>query len=198
MNDRPETTVPAREILDFWFDKADSPEFGKSQKKWFEKNLDFDSEVRSRFLSQYELAVSGQLDSWQDSPQECLAFIILLDQFSRNMFRGTPQAFAADDRALIAAEKAVKNQFDRELLPVQRWFIYLPFEHSENLAHQQKSVELFSQLGSDSDSQMVIDYAKRHLEVIARFGRFPHRNQILGRETTLEEAEFLKQPGSGF
>ncbi|NJK74674.1 MAG: DUF924 domain-containing protein [Richelia sp. CSU_2_1] len=198
MNDRPETTVPAREILDFWFDKADSPEFGKSQKKWFEKNLDFDSEVRSRFLSQYELAVSGQLDAWQDSAQECLALIIILDQFSRNMFRGTPQAFAADDRALIAAEKAVKNQFDRELLPVQRWFIYLPFEHSENLAHQQKSVELFSQLGSDSDSQMVIDYAKRHLEVIARFGRFPHRNQILGRETTLEEAEFLKQPGSGF
>ncbi|MGL5058554.1 MAG: DUF924 family protein [Microcoleus sp.] len=192
------TTSPAREILDFWFGKPDSPEFGNSQKKWFEKNLDFDSEVRSRFLQQYELAVSDRLNAWQDSPQECLAFIILLDQFSRNMFRGTPQAFAADGRALSAAEKAVKNKFDREFLPVQRWFIYLPFEHSENLSHQQKSVELFSQLGSDADSKMVIDYAKRHLEVIERFGRFPHRNQILGRETTPEEAEFLKQPGSGF
>jgi uncharacterized protein (DUF924 family) len=198
MNDRPETALPAREILDFWFGESNSPEFGKSQKKWFEKNLEFDSEVRSRFLLQYELAVSGQLDSWQDSARECLALIIILDQFSRNMFRGTPQAFAADSKALIAAEKAVKNKFDRVLLPVQRWFIYLPFEHSENIENQQKSVELFSQLGGDSENEMVIDYARRHLEIIDRFGRFPHRNQILGRETTPEEAEFLKQPGSGF
>jgi uncharacterized protein (DUF924 family) len=198
MNDRPETALPAREILDFWFGESNSPEFGKSQKKWFEKNLEFDSEVRSRFLSQYELAVSGQLDSWQDSARECLALIIILDQFSRNMFRGTPQAFAADSKALIAAEKTVKNKFDRVLLPVQRWFIYLPFEHSENIENQQKSVELFSQLGGDSENEMVIDYARWHLEIIDRFGRFPHRNQILGRETTPEEAEFLKQPGSGF
>lgn len=198
MNDRAETRLPAQEILDFWFGKSNSPEFGKSQKKWFEKDLAFDSEVRSRFLPQYESAVSGQLDSWQDYPQECLALIILLDQFSRNMFRGTPQAFAADSKALIAAEQAVNNKFDRELLPVQRWFIYLPFEHSENLAHQQKSVELFSQFSNDPDSAFVFDYARRHLEIIERFGRFPHRNQILGRETTPEEAEFLKQPGSGF
>ena len=190
--------MPAQEILDFWFGKSNSPEFGKSQKKWFEKNVDFDSEVRSRFLSQYELAVSGQLDSWQDSAQECLALIIILDQFSRNMFRGTSQAFATDSKALIAADRAVKNKFDRSLLAVQRWFLYLPFEHSENIEHQQKSVELFSQLGGDSENEMVIDYARRHLEIIERFGRFPHRNQILGRETTPEEAEFLKQPGSGF
>ncbi|MCU0544720.1 MAG: DUF924 domain-containing protein [Oscillatoriaceae cyanobacterium Prado104] len=198
MNDRAETRLPAQEILDFWFGKSNSPEFGKSQKKWFEKNLDFDSEVRSRFLVQYELAVSGQLDDWQDSPQECLALIILLDQFSRNMFRGTPRTFAADGKALIVADRAVKNKFDRALLPVQRWFIYLPFEHSENLEHQQKSVELFNQLRGEPDSELVIDYARRHLEIIERFGRFPHRNQILGRETTPEEAEFLKQPGSGF
>jgi uncharacterized protein (DUF924 family) len=185
-------------IPEIRFGKPNSPEFGKSQKKWFEKNLDFDSEVRSRFLPQYELAVSGQLDDWQDSPQECLALIITLDQFSRNMFRGTPQAFATDSKAVIAADRAVTNKFDRELLPVQRWFIYLPFEHSENIEHQHKSVELFSQLGGEPDSEMVIDYAKRHLAVIDRFGRFPHRNQILDRETTAEEAEFLKQPGSGF
>lgn len=186
------------EVLDFWFGRSNSPEFGKVQNKWFEKNLAFDEKVRSGFLSQYELAASGQLDSWQESPESCLALIILLDQFPRNMFRGTPQAFATDSKALAAAEQAVKNNFDRQLLPVQRWFIYLPFEHSENLEHQQKSVELFSNLQGEPDSESVINYAIRHLKIIERFGRFPHRNEIIGRETTPEEAEFLKQPGSGF
>lgn len=186
------------EVLDFWFGRSNSPEFGKVQKKWFEKNEDFDAQVRSHFLPQYELAASGQLESWQDSPENCLALILLLDQFGRNMFRGTPQSFATDSKALASAEYAVNNNFDGELLTVQKWFIYLPFEHSENLEHQQKSVELFSNLQGEPDSQSVIDYAIRHLEIIERFGRFPHRNQILGRETTPEEAEFLKQPGSGF
>ena len=153
MNNQSHTSLKVNEVLDFWFGRSNSPEFGKIQKKWFEKDLAFDEEVRSGFLSQYELA---------------------------------------------AAEQAVKNKFDRELLPVQRWFIYLPFEHSENLEHQQKSVELFSNLQGETDSELVINYAIRHLEVIERFGRFPHRNQILGRETTPEEAEFLKQPGSAF
>ena len=186
------------EVLDFWFGRSHSPEFGKVQKKWFKKDADFDAEVRSRFMQQYELAASGQLDSWQDSPDRCLALILLLDQFPRNMFRGTPQAFATDSKALATAEYAVNNNFDRELLTVQKWFIYLPFEHSENLEQQQKSVELFRQLSGDTDSDSVIEYAMQHLEIIQRFGRFPHRNQILGRETTPEEAEFLKQPGSGF
>ncbi len=186
------------EVLDFWFGRSNSPEFGKVQRKWFEKDEDFDTEVRSGFLPQYELAASGKLDSWQESPDNCLALIILLDQFGRNMFRGTPQAFATDSKALAAAQYAVNNNFDRELLTVQKWFIYLPFEHSEDLEHQQKSVELFSRLQGEPDSKSVIDYAIRHLEIIERFGRFPHRNQILGRETTPEEAEFLKQPGSGF
>ena len=114
------------------------------------------------------------------------------------MFRGTPQAFATDSKALATAEYAVKNNFDRGLLTVQKWFIYLPFEHSENLEQQQKSVELFRHLSGEPDSDSVIEYAMQHLEIIQRFGRFPHRNQILGRETTSEEAEFLKQPGSGF
>jgi len=186
------------EVLDFWFGRSHSPEFGKVQKKWFKKDADFDAEVRSRFRQQYELAACGQLDSWQDSPDNCLALILLLDQFPRNMFRGTPQAFATDSKALAIAEYAVNNKFDRELLTVQKWFIYLPFEHSENLEKQQKSVELFRQLSGDTDSTSVIEYAMQHLEIIQRFGRFPHRNQILGRETTPEEAEFLKQPGSGF
>ena len=186
------------EVLDFWFGGLDSPEFGKVQKKWFEKDADFDTEVRSGFLPQYELASSSQLQFWQDSPENCLALILLLDQFPRNMFRETPQAFATDSKALAAAEYAVNNNFDSQLLTVQKWFIYLPFEHSENLEHQQKSVELFSNLQGEPDSQSVIDYAIRHLEIIERFGRFPHRNQILGRKTTIEETEFLKQPGSGF
>jgi len=186
------------EVLDFWFGRSNSPEFGKVQKKWFKKDADFDAEVRSRFLQQYELAASGQLDSWQNSPDNCLALILLLDQFPRNMFRGTPQAFATDSKALATAEYAVNNKFDGGLLTVQKWFIYLPFEHSENLENQQKSVELFRQLSGDTDSDSVIEYAMQHLEIIQRFGRFPHRNQILGRETTPEEAEFLKQPGSEF
>jgi len=114
------------------------------------------------------------------------------------MFRGTPQAFATDKKALATAEYAVNNNFDRELLTVQKSFIYLPFQHSENLENQQKSVELFSQLSGEADSNSLIEYAMQHWKIIERFGRFPHRNQILGRETTPEEAEFLKQPGSGF
>jgi len=186
------------EVLDFWFGRSNSPEFGKVQKKWFEKDADFDAKVRSGFLPQYELAASSQLQFWQDSPENCLALILLLDQFPRNMFRETPQAFATDSKALAAAEYAVNNNFDSQLLTVQKWFIYLPFEHSENLENQQKSVELFSNLQGEPDSQSVIDYAIRHLEIIERFGRFPHRNQILGRKITIEETEFLKQPGSGF
>ncbi|MCC3428302.1 MAG: DUF924 domain-containing protein [Microcoleus sp. PH2017_01_SCD_O_A] len=186
------------EVLDFWFGRSNSPEFGKVQKKWFEKDADFDTEVRSLFLAEYELAASGKLYSWQDSPENCLALIILLDQFPRNMFRENPQAFATDSKALAAAQHAVNNNFDRELLTVQKWFIYLPFEHSENLEHQEKSVELFRQLSGEPDSNSVIDFAVRHFKIIERFGRFPHRNQILGRDTTPAEAEFLKQPGSGF
>ncbi|MCW6049476.1 DUF924 domain-containing protein [Lyngbya sp. CCAP 1446/10] len=186
------------EVLDFWFGRSNSPEFGKVQNKWFKKDANFDAEILTNFLPQYELAASGQLDSWQDSPENCLALIILLDQFPRNMFRATPQAFATDSKALASAEYAVNNNFDRELLQVQKWFMYLPFEHSENLEHQQKSVELFRQLSGEPDSGSVIDFAVRHFKIIERFGRFPHRNQILGRETTLAEAEFLRQPGSGF
>jgi uncharacterized protein (DUF924 family) len=170
----------------------------KSKRSGLKKDADFDAEVRSRFMQQYELAASGQLDSWQDSPDNCLALILLLDQFPRNMFRGTPQAFATDSKALATAEYAVNNNFDRELLTVQKWFIYLPFEHSENLEHQQKSVELFRQLSGDTDSDSVIEYAMQHLEIIQRFGRFPHRNQILGRETTPEEASFSNNPVRDF
>lgn len=188
----------AKEILEFWFGTPDDPDYGQQRKIWFTKNPEFDQEVRSRFLPYYNQAATGQLDDWQASPTSCLALIILLDQFPRNMFRGQPQAFATDSQALFFAQHAVAQKFDHELLPLQRWFIYMPFEHSENLEDQHQSVELFKTLSDQANLADGFDYAKRHLKVIERFGRFPHRNQILGRETTLEEAEFLKQPGSSF
>jgi uncharacterized protein (DUF924 family) len=188
----------ADEILEFWFGKPDQPEYGKNRKVWFTKNPKFDQEVRSRFLSVYQQAAAGQLDDWKTSPLGCLALIILLDQFPRNMFRGQPQAFATDSQALAYAQHAVAQGFDKLLLPIQRGFVYMPFEHSENLEHQRQCVELFSALKDNPECASGVDYAHRHLKVIDRFGRFPHRNEILGRETTAEEAEFLQQPGSSF
>lgn len=189
---------PAQEILDFWFGQPDEDGYGKSRKIWFIKNPEFDEEVRSRFLPTYQQAAAGELDSWKASPQACLALIILLDQFPRNLFRGQPQAFATDSLALAYAKHAVAKGFDKELLPIQRQFIYLPFEHSENRRDQHQCLELFSTLKDEPECASGVDYAHRHFKVIERFGRFPHRNEILGRETTPEEAEFLKQPGSSF
>lgn len=185
-------------ILNFWFLSPDHPDYGKPQKFWFIKNPEVDAEIKRLFLGDYEQAANGKLDVWRESPQSCLALILLLDQVSRNLFRGTPQAFATDNQALATAQFAVQSGFDRNLLPVQRWFIYLPFEHSEDLQMQSQSVALFEQLKDDQDSASPIDYAILHYQVIERFGRFPHRNQILGRESTPEEVEFLKQPGSSF
>jgi uncharacterized protein (DUF924 family) len=187
-----------KEILTFWFGEEDDLNYGKPRQEWFTTNPEFDQRTRSHFLWDYELAATGHLDTWQESPRSCLALIILLDQFPRNMFRGTPQAFATDARALAVAQNAIEHKFDQNLLPVQKWFIYLPFEHSENLEHQHQSVALFQQLNDDSDSEPAIDSAIRHLEIIKKFGRFPHRNQILGRESTPAEIEFLKQPHSHF
>ncbi|OKH24008.1 DUF924 family protein [Chroogloeocystis siderophila] len=186
------------EILAFWFGQPNTAEYGKQHAFWFTKSAEFDREVRERFLSDYEQAAAHQLDTWKEAPRSCLALILLLDQIPRNIFRGTPQAFATDAAALTAAQHAVAQGFDRELLNVQRWFIYLPFEHSENLEHQRQCVELFASLKDDPESASAIDYAQRHLAVIERFGRFPHRNKILNRESTPEELEFLQQPGSSF
>lgn len=188
----------AKEILDFWFGSPKSVDYGIERSFWFTKNPEFDKELGDRFLLNYEQAARGELDYLQDSPQGYLALILLLDQFGRNMFRGTPKSFATDAKALSVAKNAVERGCDRVLLPVQRWFIYLPFEHSENLADQERSVELFSTLSDDPASVSTINYALRHKAVIERFGRFPHRNKILGRETTPAEAEFLTQPGSSF
>ena len=186
------------EILDFWFGREDEEGYGEYREAWFTKDPEFDREVRDRFEGTYEEADAGRLEHWKDEARSCLALIILLDQFTRNMFRGDPKTYATDDKALAAARHAVEHAYDREMSPYERLFVYLPFEHSEDLEDQRFSVELFRGLAADMGSEDLLGYAVRHLEIIERFGRFPHRNEILGRATTPEEAEFLRGPDSSF
>jgi uncharacterized protein (DUF924 family) len=186
------------EVLDFWFGAPESPERGRPRKCWFEKRAAFDEEIRSRFLGCCERAAAGKLSHWERTPLAALALAVVLDQFPRNMFRGEPEAYMADPLALRVARSIVAQGFDVLLRPVERWFVYLPFEHAEDLAAQRRSMVLFAGLAADPDSPGAIDYADRHFSVVSRFGRFPHRNAILGRESTSEEIAFLAQPGSSF
>ena len=186
------------EILDFWFGRESEEGYGEFREAWFTKDREFDREIRDRFEAAYEAAATGKLDHWKDEARSCLALIILLDQFPRNMFRGDPKTYAADDKAREAARYAVERAYDRELPPYGRLFVYLPFEHSEDLEDQRFSVELFRRLAAEMGSEDLLSYAVRHQEIIERFGRFPHRNEILGRATTPEEAEFLREPNSSF
>ncbi len=188
----------AQTILDFWFGSPEAENYGKPRQEWFTQDSEFDAAVRSRFLSLYQQAAQGQLNGWKNSPETCLALIILLDQIPRNLFRGEPRMFQTDEQALAIAKYALKWDYDRQLLNVQRWFIYLPFEHSEDLEMQYRALSLFSRLKDDPDSATAIDYAERHLKAIEKFGRFPHRNEILGRESTPEEIAFLQQTASAF
>jgi len=181
------------EVLDFWFGAPDSPERGRPRKTWFKKSGIFDAEIRRRFLATWEFAARGELERWRETPLASLALIIVLDQFPRNMFRGTARAFSSDFLALSVARSMTERGFDRLLSPAERGFAYLPFEHAEDLAAQRRSLALSQALDPEH-----IGYARRHYEIIARFGRFPHRNAMLGRESTPEEIEFLKQPGSSF
>jgi uncharacterized protein (DUF924 family) len=192
------TSATATDILDFWLGEPQSADYGKPRAVWFQKDTAFDQLLRDRFFAVYEQAAVDGLAHWQEDLHSCLAFIILLDQFPRNLFRNTPQAFSTDFRALATAKYAIAQGYDQLLLPVQRWFVYLPFEHSESWEEQQRSIQLWEQLRSDADSASAIEFAHRHAEIIQRFGRFPHRNQILGRTSTEEELEFLMQPGSSF
>jgi uncharacterized protein (DUF924 family) len=186
------------EVLAFWFGREGAEGYGEFREAWFSRDPDFDRGIRNRFEDVYEEAVAGELEAWKEEAQSCLALIVVLDQFPRNMFRGDARMYAADGLALAAARHAVERAYDRELPPFQRMFVYLPFEHSENLENQRFSVELFRRLADEMGSEELIVYAVRHLRIVERFGRFPHRNEILGRRTTPEEAEFLKEPGSSF
>jgi uncharacterized protein (DUF924 family) len=189
------------QILTFWFGDPQSEDtrYVERRKLWFSKNPELDQVIRTQFQPVYEQAAAGHLEQWRRSHRGCLALLLLFDQFSRNMFRGTAQMLATDSLALEIAEEAIAKGFDQAVPPIQRIFFYLPFEHSENLEHQRRSVELFHQLCQSSpEFEDVLDYAKRHQAVIERFGRFPHRNLMLDRPTSLAEAEFLQQPGSSF
>jgi uncharacterized protein (DUF924 family) len=185
-------------LLDFWFLPAGDAGHGKPRPEWFRKDPAFDLLIRQRFGDAVARGLAGEFVEWASEPRGALARIILLDQFTRNIYRDTAQAFAGDARALAAARAMVDAGRDRMLVPVERWFVYLPFEHAEDMELQQRSVALFDILALEPGMEGITDYAYRHRDIIARFGRFPHRNRILGRESTLEEVEFLKLPGSGF
>jgi len=200
--ERPDlATVPgeAAKVLRFWFGDERAVAYPRVRDEWFQKRSNFDTAIRERFLTIHERGARGELEHWRTTVPGALAYVILFDQFSRNMFRDSPEAFAFDGMALDAARSAVANGFDTQLAPAMRMFLYVPFEHSESLADQERSVVLF-QLLADEDPELAdaLQYAKKHRDVIMHFGRFPHRNFILGRTHSPEEEAFLKQPGSSF
>lgn len=177
----------AQKVLDFWFAKTHQP-------FWFEKNTEFDDLIRQNFGKLHEQASRSELWGWRKDINGRLAEIIVLDQFSRNLYRGEPKAFAQDAMALSLAQEAISQKLDQQLDLEQRKFLYLPFMHSESAYVHEFALKLFQNLGDDD----TLEYQKRHQDIIIRFGRYPHRNEILGRISTHEELEFLKQPNSRF
>lgn len=196
MSDRAASRLQA--VLDFWFLPAGHPDHGAFREAWFKKDPAFDDEIRSCFGDDLETAVRGGYDHLTATPPLALAVVVILDQFSRNLFRGQARAFAGDARAHAIADAAVRAGFDQALLPVQRLFLYLPFEHSETLADQARCMALYRSLPPGEFRDHCVDYGRRHQVIIERFGRFPHRNAALGRPTRPEEEAFLKEPGSSF
>lgn len=169
------------QVLAFW--REAGPD------KWFTKDEAFDQACRDRFMATYRAAARGDLNEWELTPDGALAVVLLLDQFPRNMFRGTRDVYKTDPAALLVADRAIERGYDKRVEPALRRFFYLPFMHSESLRHQDRSVAFNEDLG-EADS---IKWARHHRDIVARFGRFPHRNAILGRETTPEEAAFLEE-----
>lgn len=178
------TDVTPAEIVSFWRDAGPD--------RWFESDAAFDQAIRSKFLATHEAAARGKLSIWEDSADGALALVIVLDQFPRNMFRGYARAFATDPLACAAADRAIARGFDRAVDQSLRPFFYMPLMHSETPADQERCVALFALLGDAAQSE----YATAHRDIVAKFGRFPHRNRLLGRATTLAEQEFLD--GGGF
>ena len=171
---------------------------GKSRAEWFRKDEKVDAEIRSRFGELHAAAARRELDDWRRERESMLALVVVLDQFSRNLFRNDPRAFAQDAYARECAREALKRGDDRESLPVERMFLYLPFEHSEDRGDQARSLELMKSIDEFPETRGMSGWAMKHKVIVDRFGRFPHRNGCLGRESTPEEVEFLKTPGSGF
>jgi len=175
-------TTTAADVVKFWTDAGPGA--------WFRKDAAFDDDFRARFADAHAAAAAGELGGWQDSAEGALALLILLDQYPRNSFRGTARMFATDPLALAVARAAIDRGFDREIDAALRLFFYVPFIHSERLADQDRALELYGALGGDSVRHAVI-----HRDIIVRFGRFPHRNPLLGRATTAEEQQFLDDGG---
>ncbi|EON12927.1 MULTISPECIES: DUF924 family protein [Pandoraea] len=190
---------PWQAVLDFWFGTPDSPEYGLSRPEWFRKSEAFDEEIRTRFGALHARALAGELADWAQAPIGACALIVVLDQFSRNLFRHQAKAFAGDALALAVARRLVAAGGDQRLPTAQhRVFVYLPFEHDESLESQHLSLALYEQLAKVSGLVDNLDYARKHAVIIERFGRYPHRNAALGRASTPEEIAFLKAPGSSF
>ncbi len=174
-------------IIRFWFEDIDSA-------LWWKKSDEFDDLLRKNFSHWHQAAIRGELAHWRDEPQGRLAEVIILDQFSRNMFRDDPRAFASDPMALTLAQEAIRSGDDKKLTPGQRLFLYMPYMHSESKQIHQQAVTLFTELGFKSN----LEFEMKHKAIIDRFGRYPHRNEILGRKSTAEEKLFLQQPNSSF
>ncbi|MDN5872433.1 MAG: DUF924 domain-containing protein [Nitrococcus sp.] len=197
----------AGEILAFWFGPAagDAAVAKRQGKLWWSKNARLDATIRDRFAATHQRAARGEIDHWAGTPTGRLALVIVLDQLSRVLYRGGADAFAQDERALALALEAQERGEDRYLRLIERVFLYMPLEHSESLALQQQCVRRFEALlaelapGEDrAPFKKLLGYARRHRDIIARFGRFPHRNRALGRKSTAAELEFLRQRGSSF
>ncbi|WP_247119695.1 DUF924 family protein [Kordiimonas marina] len=180
--------IRAEDIVYFWFTEI-------TPQDWWRKDASFDAMIRRRFLPLYEAAAQGELAPWRDTPRGRLAEIIVLDQFPRNMFRDTPRAFATDAMALVCAQEAVRAGADEALPPYWRAFLYMPYMHSESRTVHETSIELFAATPELSEN---LKFAHAHKDIVDRFGRYPHRNAIVGRSSTAEELAFLTQPGSGF
>ena len=185
------------DVLEFWFAE-------RARKRWFATDAAFDAEIRSRFGELAEDAARGALDRWVETADAALALVIALDQFPRNLHRGSPAAFAHDAQARRAADRAIEHGFDLASALERRTFFYLPFEHSELLADQERSIALFTRWAAEhpealrAQAEDQLSYAVRHHEIIQRFGRFPHRNRILDRTSTADELAFLTEPKSAF
>ncbi len=187
------------DVLDFWFAPPGDPEHNRTRAVWFKKDDAFDAVIRKRFGGVIDLALAGALANWRATVDGAVAEIVVLDQFTRNAFRNTARAFAGDAAALASARALVTSGADRTLPGVRRQFVYLPFEHAEDLATQEESLRLFRGLAKDDLALAdLVVWAERHHAVVARFGRFPHRNAILGRTSTPQEEAFLREPGSSF
>ncbi len=177
------------EVIKFWFEETEP-------QQWFQKNNSFDEDIRDRFMVTYDMARKDMCGDWTRDADGVLALCLVLDQFPRNMFRGSQRAFRTDEKALVISKEALNKGFDKLLVPVKRRFLYMPFMHSEDINEQTRSVELFESM--KEDDPLSYEYALKHKEVIEKFGRFAHRNEVLGRESTEEEKKYLSLPGAGF